>query len=193
MHDVWRRQDFSKRDSATTPLGLFTVVSDYDVIFAGLLALQFITYGNFFTTLIFTNHTFPDSWVSPIPTYKTYGEGRWFADIIFWLQGASGVQPFQVSVAVALQSLNGLLFARFLGLEKRLEVFLAAAFLCHQPAILDYYCFAMDHISYTPPLRSRDWITAGGGPWRTIVPSPPSAKGLVTNPYRTEPRLLAMM
>lgn len=110
--------------------------------------LQFITYGYFFTTLIFTNHTFPDSWVFPYPSYKTYGEGRWFADIIFWLQGGSGVQPFQMSVAVALQSLNGLLFARFLGLEKRLEVFLAAAFLCLYPAFLDYYCFAMDHINF---------------------------------------------
>ena len=122
--------------------------ADYGAIFVGLLVLQFITYGYFFTTLIFTNHTFPNSWVFLYPSYKTLGEGRWFADIIFWLQGGSGVQPFQMSVAVALQSLNGLLFARFLGLEKRLDVSLAAAFLCLYPAFLDYYSFAMDHISF---------------------------------------------
>src|SRR6266542_448753 len=122
--------------------------ADYGARFVGLLLLQFITYGYFFTTLIFTNHTFPDSWVFPYPSYKTHAEGRWFADIIFWLQGGSGVQPFQMSVAVALQSLNGLLFARFLGLEKRLEVFLAAAFLCLYPAFLDYYSFAIEHIDF---------------------------------------------
>src|SRR5439155_26044881 len=82
-----------------------------------------------------------------LPFYKTQGEGRWVADLIIWLQGGSGVQPFQMAIAVALQSLNGILFARFVGLEKRLEVFLAAAFLCLYPAFLDYYSFAMDHIT----------------------------------------------
>jgi Glucosyl transferase GtrII len=110
--------------------------------------LQFLTYGYFFTTLIFTNHTFPDSWVFPYPSYKTQEEGRWLADIIFLLQGGSGVQPFQMVIAVALQSLNGLLFARFLGLQNRPEVALAAAFLCLYPAFLDYYCFAMEHIDF---------------------------------------------
>ncbi len=119
----------------------------YGVVFVGLLALQLITYSYFFTSLIFTNHTFPNSWLFPYPSYKTQGEGRWVADLIIWLQGGSGVQPFQMAIAVALQSLNGILFARFVGLEKRLEVFLAAAFLCLYPAFLDYYSFAMDHIT----------------------------------------------
>ena len=117
-------------------------------MFAALVVLQLTAYSYFFTSLVFTNHTFPNSWVYTYPSFKTLGEGRWLADFIIWLQGGSGVQPFQMSVAVGLQSLNGILFARFLDLEKRIEVFLAAACVCLYPAFLDYYSFGMDHITF---------------------------------------------
>lgn len=39
-------------------------------------------------------------------------------------------------------------------------------------------CQAMLLPSELSPPTSRDWITAGGGPWRTTVPSPPGARGL---------------
>jgi Glucosyl transferase GtrII len=121
---------------------------DYGGVFAALLALQVVSYGYLFTTLIFTNHTFPQSWVFSYPTQRTWGLGRWLNDLITWFQGGSGVQPFQMAVSVTLQTLNGILFARFLGLERRLDVLLAAALLCLYPAFLDNYSFAFDNITF---------------------------------------------
>src|SRR5262249_35681269 len=79
---------------------------------------------------------------------RTVRLGRWFNDLVIWLQGGSGVQPFQMAVSVVLQALNGILFARFLGLEKRLDVMLAAASLCLYPALLDTYSFASEPINF---------------------------------------------
>ena len=36
---------------------------DYRTLWAALAVLQVVTYSDFFTALIFTNHTFPNSWV----------------------------------------------------------------------------------------------------------------------------------
>jgi Glucosyl transferase GtrII len=120
----------------------------YGDILGLLFVLQLITYSYFFSTIVFTNHTFPNSWVYPYPSFKTQGEGRWFADMIIWIQGGSGVQSFQMYLAVALQSINGILFANFLGIKRRLEILLVAAFLCLYPAFLDYYSFSVDHITF---------------------------------------------
>jgi len=87
----------------------------YRGVFVLCLLLQFITYSYFFTSLIFTNHTFPNSWLYPYPSFKTQGEGRWLADIIIWLQGGSGVQPFQMFIATTLQSINGIFFCIVFG------------------------------------------------------------------------------
>jgi hypothetical protein len=122
---------------------------EYGRIFVGLVLLQVLTYGYLLTSLLFTNHTFPNSFVFPYPSFKTLGEGRWLADLIIRVQGGSGVQPFQMAVAIAVQSVNGILFARFVGLERHLDVFLVGAALCLYPAFLDYYSFAMDHITFT--------------------------------------------
>lgn len=126
----------------------FRLYRKYSGILALLLVLQLVTYSYFFTSLIFTDHTFPNSWIYPYPSFKTQGEGRWLADLIIRLQGGSGVQPFQMYVAVMLQSVNGILFVRFLEIKKRFEVLLAAAFLCLYPAFLDNYSFSVDHITF---------------------------------------------
>jgi Glucosyl transferase GtrII len=121
---------------------------EYSGVFAGLLVLQLVTYTYCFTSLIFMNHTFPDAWVYPYPSAQTWAEGRWLADAIRLLQGGSGVQPFQMAMGVALHTINGILFARFVGLERRFEITLAAAFLCLYPAFLDYYSYPPQHITY---------------------------------------------
>jgi len=126
----------------------FRLYRKYGGVFAVLLVLQLVTYSYFFTSLIFTNHTFPNSWLYSYPSFKTQGEGRWFADIIILLQGGSGVQPLQMYLAVTLQSINSILFAYFLGFKKRFEVLLIAAFLCLYPAFLDNYSFSVDHITF---------------------------------------------
>src|SRR5215831_10886376 len=62
---------------------------EYAGVFAGLLGLQLITYTYFFTSLIFTDHTFPNSGIYPYPSFKTVGEGRWLADFIIRLASVS--------------------------------------------------------------------------------------------------------
>jgi Glucosyl transferase GtrII len=124
------------------------MIRDQGPVLGGLVVLQCVVYSSFFTTLIFTNHTFPNSGVLAYPSYRTFGEGRWMADLIIWLQGGSGVQPFQMFLAVVLQGLNGLLFARFVGIERRLDTALIAAFICLYPAFLDNYSFGTDHVTF---------------------------------------------
>lgn len=136
---------FSKKLISKT----YRLYKKYAGVLALLIVLQIITYSYFFTLPIFTNHTFPNSWLFPYPSYMTRSEGRWLTDFIIRLQGGSGVQSFQMYVAVMVQSINGILFARFLGLKKPLEVLLAGAFICLYPAFLDNYSFNKDHIAYT--------------------------------------------
>lgn len=127
---------------------IFRAWQQYGGVFLLLLIGQIVTYGYFFTTLIFTNHTFPNSWLYEYPSFKTRGEGRWLADLIIFLQGGTGVQPFQMMLGVAIHAINGILFARFLGLERRMHVLAAGLFLCLYPAFLDNYSFSADHLTF---------------------------------------------
>ena len=120
----------------------------YGPVLAALVALQVVVYSYFFTTPIFTDHTFPNTWVQPYPSHRTREEGRWFQDLIICSQGGAGVQSFQMFLAAALQGINGILFAKLLRLENRWAVFGVAAAICLYPAILDMYCFASDHLTF---------------------------------------------
>jgi len=113
-----------------------------------LMAIQIVVYSYFFTMPILTDHSFPNMWVQPFPSHRTREEGRWFQDVIMLAQGGSGVPSLQMFAATALQAVNGILFARLLGIERAFETFLVAAVICLQPAILDTYCFSSDHLSF---------------------------------------------
>ena len=117
-------------------------------ILATLILVQVVADAYLFTTVVLTHHTFPNTGLRPYPTYKTFSEGRWLADIIIRLQGGSGVQSFQMTAAVCLQSLNALLFARIVGLVRTRDVVLAGLVLCLYPAFLDYYSFSIDHLTF---------------------------------------------
>jgi hypothetical protein len=121
----------------------------YAIPFTGAYILTLIVYSYFYTTIIFTNHTFPSSWVQDYPSFKTLGEGRWFADILVQLTGGSGVQSFQMALASGIQVVNALLFAALLHVTNRFYIFLVAAFLSLHPAFLDYYSFTVDQVSFT--------------------------------------------
>ncbi len=115
---------------------------------AALLLLQIVAYGYLFTVPIFTDHTFPNSWLYPYPSFKTDGEGRWLADLVIMLQGGSGVPSVQMAGAALFQAINGILFASLLGLRGGLTLFLLGGLICLHPAFLDYYSFAADHLSF---------------------------------------------
>lgn len=120
----------------------------YRYVLICLLLLQIVAYTYFFFSMIFTDHTFPNSWLYGYPSFKTWGEGRWLADLIIMMQGGSGVQSLQMICAAVIQGLNGILLARLIGLSDKFQVFIIAAILCLYPAFLDYYSFVADHISF---------------------------------------------
>lgn len=117
-------------------------------LLVGLIITQVVAYGSLFTTVVLTDHTLPNTWLVGYPSFKTYSEGRWLADIIIRLQGGSGVQHLQMAAAVCLQAVNAVLFARLLGIVRPVDVFLAGLFLCLYPAFLDYYSFSIDHLTF---------------------------------------------
>jgi hypothetical protein len=120
----------------------------YSAAFITVYLLTVAVYSYFFSSLFFTNHIFPNAFVEGYPSYRTLGEGRWFADIIRFLVGGTGVQATQMIMAVALQIINGFLFAQLLRVTNRIYILLAAAFLALHPAFLDYYSFTSDHIAF---------------------------------------------
>ncbi len=122
--------------------------SQYGIIFVGAYLLTYAVYSYLFTAIIFTDHTLPNVWVYPYPSFKTRQEGRWFADIIIQVFGGSGVPSFQMIVAVGIQIINAFLFAKLINIRQSSRLFLIAAFLSLHPAFLDYYCFSIDHISF---------------------------------------------
>lgn len=113
-----------------------------------LVILQFVAFTYLFTSVIFSNHVFPNAHVAAYPSGKTRIEGRFMSDVIVALQGGSGVQSFQMCVAAVLQAINGILLARILRLERTLDVFLIAAVLCLFPHFLDYYSFSIDILPF---------------------------------------------
>jgi hypothetical protein len=117
-------------------------------ILALLVAVQFVAYTYFFTSVIFSNHSFPNAYVAPYPSYKTRAEGRFISDLIVAAQGGSGVQSFQMCLAAAVQAVNGVLLARLLRLRSRVEVFLVAVLLALAPYFLDYYAYSIDTLAF---------------------------------------------
>lgn len=51
-------------------------------------------------------------------------------------------------VAIAIQSINAILFVHLLRIERRVYLFLLAAVLCLYPAFLDYYSFYIDGVTF---------------------------------------------
>ena len=112
------------------------------------MLIQILAYSYLFTTITLSNHTFPNAWYTEYPSFKSSPEGRWFADLIIFFQGGSGVQSLQLLFSSTIQSINGIIFARLMGVQQRLYVFLLAAVLCLYPAFLDYYSFYIDGITF---------------------------------------------
>ncbi|MBP2322970.1 hypothetical protein JOF56_003355 [Kibdelosporangium banguiense] len=108
----------------------------------------FVVYNYFFTHVGFTNHTFPHTWVLGYPSFKTEYEGRWFADILIQLTGGSGVPTFLIALAAAVQIVNAFVFAAIWRVRNRATLVVLVLLFCFHPAILDYYSFSVDHVSF---------------------------------------------
>jgi hypothetical protein len=119
----------------------------YIKAFVAIYLLTFATYGYFFTNVGFTNHTFPHVWVQGYPSFMTTYEGRWFADILIYLTGGSGVPTFLIALASGLQILNGFVFVAIFRITNRIVIFLTSLFIALHPAFLDYYSYSISHVS----------------------------------------------
>ena len=113
-----------------------------------LFLIQLVAYSYLYTTIAFGNHLFPNAWLNSYPSFKTWGEGRWLMNVIFLLQGGSGVQSVQMILATLLQACNALVFLHLLGIEKAIHVIILGGIFCLHPGFLDYYSFASDHIAF---------------------------------------------
>jgi hypothetical protein len=143
----------------------------FPVLIAACLA-QLVVYTYFYTGVTFADHTFPNVWLYAYPSFKTQAEGRWLADLLIQATGGAGTQSFQMAVATVLQALNGILLARWLYLKRLRDILLITLLLCFFPTFLDYYAFAVDHISFVLGdtlciaavlwLRRRSWISIVG-------------------------------
>jgi hypothetical protein len=114
----------------------------------GLFLIQLVAYSYLYTTIAFGNHLFPNAWLNSFPSFKTWGEGRWLMNVIFLLQGGSGVQSVQMILATLLQACNALIFLRLLGIEKAMHVIVIGGIFCLYPGFLDYYSFTSDHLAF---------------------------------------------
>ena len=113
-----------------------------------LFLIQLVAYSYLYTTIAFGNHLFPNAWLNSFPSFKTWGEGRWLMNVIFLLQGGSGVQSVQMILATLLQACNALVFLRLLGIERAAHVIVLGGIFCLYPGFLDYYSFASDHVAF---------------------------------------------
>jgi len=113
-----------------------------------VVIIQAIAYSYLFSGITFTDHTLGHSKILTYPSHITQAEGRWMQDILINLQGGSGNQSVQMSIAVMLQAVNGTLFAHWLKLKRQFHVFLIAALLCLFPPFLDYYGFPRDNFNF---------------------------------------------
>lgn len=108
-----------------------------------------VAYSTYWTDLVFTNHTIPNSAIYRYPGFKTFTEGRWFADIVIWLFGGGGTQSFQTIAGVAIQAINGVVFAELFGVQSRSRRAIIALLVALHPAVLDYYSFTIDSVTFT--------------------------------------------
>ena len=111
------------------------------VIFWAAYTVTLISYSYLFTSIGFTNHTFPEAWTYSLPSYRTVREGRWFSDFLRWLLGGAGVQSSQMYVSVGLFIVVAIVVAGMFGAEGGAATFLAVVFLNLYPANLDRYSF----------------------------------------------------
>lgn len=118
----------------------------------GTIAIVVVTsalvYNALATGTILTDHTWPNTLAYKYPSFKTYGEARWLADLLIQIFG-SGAQVMQAWLGFAIQALNGVLFADLIGVNGRWKRLLIVLLVCLHPVLLDFYSFIADNVSFT--------------------------------------------
>lgn len=113
------------------------------IVFAAMATI----YSSLVTGVVWTNHTIPNALAQPYPSYRTWMEGRWFADMLLQIVGSA--QGLQVVLGLLIQALNGFLFAELLRVRGGWERVAVALLVGLHPTVLDYYAFTSDSIGFT--------------------------------------------
>lgn len=128
---------------------IFTQPSLQRLFLFGIL-LQFTVYTYFFTKVLYLNHLVPMGFTYYLswPSFMTWHEGRWLEDIVVFVTGIMGNQPFQMFVASALLTATGILFLMLVDNSYRPGHYLYLALFLLFPYFLDYYCHTAAHIVF---------------------------------------------
>lgn len=118
-------------------------------VLTAVFIISLILYLPLVTGVVITNHTIPNVFAYGYPSFKTFQEARWLADLLIFLFGGQGNQFIQAVAGFALMGLNGILVADILGLKVNWQRFCIASLVSLHPTILDYYSFTADNIGFT--------------------------------------------
>lgn len=118
-------------------------------VLAGAFVVSLIVYIPLVTGVVLTNHTIPNVLQQGYPSYRTFAEARWLADLVLFLSGSQGNQFVQALAGFALTGLNGVILADIVGVKTPWARFGVAALVALHPVLLDYYSFTSDNIGFT--------------------------------------------
>lgn len=127
---------------------LITLVRKNAGYLAILWGISLLAYVPIWTDVLFTNDTIPNVFVTRYPSFKTFYEGRWLADIIIQLAGGSGAQALQFILAAAVQAINALILCRIFRCDRPTSLLVIGCVLVLHPAFLDYYSFTIDATTF---------------------------------------------
>lgn len=109
------------------------------ILFASAYVVCILSYSYLFFGTVYNNHDFPNSFYRNYPSFVTLQEGRFIGDIIYFLQGGSGIPTLHMAIAVAIQLINGFLAASLLEIRGNFAKFCLICIFAIHPAITDYY------------------------------------------------------
>jgi hypothetical protein len=135
--------DFNKLLEKLKPM-----IARHWMLAISLFALQFVVYNIFFSSLVLTCHTMSSAMVQEYPSFRTQQEGRWLQDLIILILGSTGAHSFLMFVAAALQSFNAILLLSIADIRSKLFSVILGIIFCLYPSFLDYFGFAIDHVSF---------------------------------------------
>jgi hypothetical protein len=82
----------------------------YGIIF--IFTINLICYFYLFSEHIFTNHTIPEIFFTPMPSNVTFYYGRWMSDFITTLFGGVGIQPVSMFISTIVIIVNAFLLIK---------------------------------------------------------------------------------
>jgi hypothetical protein len=120
----------------------FDLLKKYKTEILIVLFVNIICYFYLFTEHIFTNHTIPEIFATPFPSYVTKIYGRWMSDIITNILGGVGIQPVGVLISTLFTVINATILMKIFRTESKALFAIAALLLTLGSERYDILCFS---------------------------------------------------